>query len=383
MYIKKTIYLIYNKLLNWMQKCLQINPGETGLGVTWVKAEKYLSQNVSFLNKYFEGLNKKKSIKWIRSTNFTKYGLFLVKDAFVLSVPYDSSITSKNRKIYTASKIYQPIISTQKTDTFHAMKYLMLNRRVLNKLEIKGRTVLLGAYFADSKNYFHFWLDVIGDIWYLEEMGISLDSLDHILILHSSTKWQSEILALCNVPIEKILILSDFDLIKCELLILPIRPKGGQVNPVWIVEALHKTSKWSYHENYKCKRKLYISRLDADRRKLINENDVIDLVSHLGFEVIECSKLTVEQQRKLFNSASIVIAPHGAALTNVVWMDKNSTLIELLPHQHAYPCFYDLARIIGLKYIAIECMQLDKNENPLFADVQVSLNDIINVLLEV
>jgi capsular polysaccharide biosynthesis protein len=239
---------------------------------------------------------------------------------------------------------------------------------------------MLGAYFADSDNYFHFWADTIGDIWFLKEMGVDLETLDHIFILHSQRTWQYEILAMCNVPLTKVVSLADFDLIECEQLVLPIRPKGGQVNPVWLARALRETSNWLPPRFSSRLRNIYISRLDTTRRKLKNENDVINFLIRLGFEIVECSKITVAEQRELFASASTVIAPHGAALTNIVWMHPKSTLIELLPKQHAYPCFYDLAKITGLNYIAIGCNQLNVTEDPLFADISVSLDEIKSIL---
>lgn len=377
--IIKITKIVIRKLISKLQKLVAITPGGSGYLVKWTQAESYLCETVSVAATEICGYQEQREINWIRLTSFQKSGIFEVNSAFIISIPYSSTEINTHRKIYTASKVLQPIISTQKNDTFHAMGSL-LRKRKINRIKLHGKTALLGAYFADSKNYFHFWADTIGDIWFLEKMGIDINLLDHILLLYADSKWQNEILAMCNIPAVKLVSLSDYDLIECEQLILPIRTKGGQVNPVWLVKALHETSKWCDQQAEKSTRKIYISRLDADRRKLINENDVIDLVSSLGFEIIECSKLTVEEQRKLFASASIVIAPHGAALTNIVWMHQRSTLIELLPQQHAYPCFYDMARIIGLNYTAIECTQLDKNDNPLFADIHVSLDAVKNTL---
>lgn len=77
------------------------------------------------------------------------------------------------------------------------------------------------------------------------------------------------------------------------------------------------------------RRRLYITRVDAAARPLVNETEVINLVAAHGFEVVDPGRLSFADQIALFASASVVIGPHGAGLTNAGFCDSNSTLIEL------------------------------------------------------
>lgn len=76
-------------------------------------------------------------------------------------------------------------------------------------------------------------------------------------------------------------------------------------------------------------RRLYVTRANAAARPLANEAELVDLVVTHGFEVVDPGKLPFAEQIALFASASIVMGPHGAGLTNAAFCDGDATLIEL------------------------------------------------------
>lgn len=54
-------------------------------------------------------------------------------------------------------------------------------------------------------------------------------------------------------------------------------------------------------------------------RQLVNENDVISLLNQYEFESFEPGRLSLEDQVRLFANADVVIGPHGAGLTNIIY----------------------------------------------------------------
>jgi capsular polysaccharide biosynthesis protein len=65
--------------------------------------------------------------------------------------------------------------------------------------------------------------------------------------------------------------------------------------------------------------RLYVSRAGAMWRSVINEQEVMARLSPLGFVKTTLEGLSVLQQVALFAQAECVIAPHGAALANLVF----------------------------------------------------------------
>lgn len=97
-------------------------------------------------------------------------------------------------------------------------------------------------------------------------------------------------------------------------------------------------------------RLLYISRDKAKRRKITNEDDVFELLASKGFEKVSLENMSLKNQVKLFQEARLVIGCHGAGLTNIMFMQKKQTVIELKANNNNYWCYFSLARVFGLKY---------------------------------
>ncbi|WP_170943915.1 glycosyltransferase family 61 protein [Leptolyngbya sp. BC1307] len=85
-------------------------------------------------------------------------------------------------------------------------------------------------------------------------------------------------------------------------------------------------------------------------RRLSNQDEVIDLVSQYGFEVIPDSYRTVDEQIQLFRQAAVIVAPHGAALANLLWCSPGTQVIEFMNGSYSPPFFYYLSHLLGLRY---------------------------------
>jgi len=61
----------------------------------------------------------------------------------------------------------------------------------------------------------------------------------------------------------------------------------------------------------------------------------------------------VDQLRLLFET-DVLIAAHGAGLSNIVVMQPGAVVIELFPHNFRYSMYEELARVMNLVYVAFE-----------------------------
>ncbi|MCA1242340.1 glycosyltransferase family 61 protein [Stappia stellulata] len=249
-----------------------------------------------------------------------------------------------------------------------------LRRRLDPRMRIvrlDGDTVLLGAHFTDCENYFHFWVDAMCDLWFLKQCGLDWSAVRHVLMPWSGTGWQREIAALCGISPERVVPLSSADGFVLERGHVPLRIKGGTRNHDWIVRAMREISGWRAPEAAQPGRRIYVTRAAAVRRPLRNEAAVRDVLAPFGFEIVDCAGLSVAEQRAVFASAQIVVAPHGAGLTNVVWARPGTGLIEFMPRAHANPCFVDMAAQAGLAYGVVPSIVEDDGVDPIFAGYAV------------
>jgi hypothetical protein len=80
-------------------------------------------------------------------------------------------------------------------------------------------------------------------------------------------------------------------------------------------------------------KKIYVSRSKINRqeKRIDDENIVEDLFAGYGFEVVYPEDIpTFKEQFELFNSCSVLAGLTGAGLTNLLFMQKNQTAIEII-----------------------------------------------------
>jgi hypothetical protein len=117
-------------------------------------------------------------------------------------------------------------------------------------------------------------------------------------------------------------------------------------------------------------RKVFISRLQAARRRLVNEEDVWPLLEPLGFERVLMENLSFEEQVNLMRETAVLAAPHGAGLTNMIFCQKGTHIIEMADLSFPNPNFYALAAAMGHHYWLIPAKSLG-DVHPLEKDLQV------------
>ena len=96
----------------------------------------------------------------------------------------------------------------------------------------------------------------------------------------------------------------------------------------------------------------YISRNLASKRKIVNENEIINMLEKYNYDIIYCEKLSFEEQIKTFSHAKNIIAPQGAGLTNIFWSQKSINVLEL-SSQAIQPFFQALAHVKGINFFRI------------------------------
>lgn len=107
-------------------------------------------------------------------------------------------------------------------------------------------------------------------------------------------------------------------------------------------------SKFCPQENIKPYRKLYLSR--KGRRKAINDAQVREVLQELDFEIIEEIDRTVDEQIRLFSEAAVIVGPHGAAFTNLLWCQPGTKVMEFFYSGYTPPFYYYICQTLGLEY---------------------------------
>jgi capsular polysaccharide biosynthesis protein len=111
-------------------------------------------------------------------------------------------------------------------------------------------------------------------------------------------------------------------------------------------------------------RRLYISRGDVSQRRVVNEQAVMDFLSPHGFQRVSCEKLSLQSQIQLFNTATHIIAPHGGALTNLLYLSEGCKVLEVFQAGHGIrPDFFQLAALKKAQYSFALAPSLNANHD--------------------
>jgi capsular polysaccharide biosynthesis protein len=132
---------------------------------------------------------------------------------------------------------------------------------------------------------------------------------------------------------------------------------------------------------------IYISRKNANRRKIVNEEDVMQMLTEFGFEHYVLEKLSFDEQVILFRQAKIVVSIHGAGLTNTIFMEEGTAIVELLKepkNSEKYLMEYQrLAFFFKLNFFALASEPINKDASFDKADLLVNIQELRNVIINI
>lgn len=123
--------------------------------------------------------------------------------------------------------------------------------------------------------------------------------------------------------------------------------------------------------------RIFISRQGADMRQLKNEGEVRDFLEERGFTLVQPERYNLAEQARLFDSAHVVVAQHGAALANLIYM-RDGALVEVFSSSDMPQYYCQCADTLGLRYEPITLNRGWKN-----ADAYLPLDELARALDDV
>lgn len=139
-------------------------------------------------------------------------------------------------------------------------------------------------------------------------------------------------------------------------------------------------------------KKTYISR-DSNFRRLVNETQLIRILKKNNFSIKKTGDMTVLDQCSLMRTLSVLLAQAGAALANIMFMNRGSKVkvLALNSKYVHYDYFQDYARIFGVELCYIKCKSSTKMEtdaqlfkytlkHPTSQDIVCNLKEIEKIL---
>ena len=98
-------------------------------------------------------------------------------------------------------------------------------------------------------------------------------------------------------------------------------------------------------------RKIFLTR--KGRRCFDNQTRLEEIAMSHGLEIVDTDGMSVEDQIRLFSEVGVLVANHGAGLTNMIYMPRGGKVLELFSGKWKNDCYFRLSSIMEHKYACI------------------------------
>ncbi|MDY0386293.1 MAG: glycosyltransferase family 61 protein [Methanolobus sp.] len=294
--------------------------------------------------------------KWHGYHSYPKAKLCLLRNANIVNE--NGTVISSDDKVFSdfTYQIGKPI---EKNDVF---------KSYIKKPELKkGCFATITA--SESSGYFHWMLECLPRIRLIEDY---IDEIDYLIVPDNLKKFHIETLDRLGFPEEKLYRIKDGMNLQCEKLFVPSLPIGNALMSKWVCDFLRES--FIPEDVADPHRLIYISRKDALYRKIMNEGEVEEYLKEMGFEIFQMSELSFLEQVKICAEAKVVISPHGAGLTNIVFC-RGAKILEMFSPSYLGG-FSILANYGKNEYWYLVGEDRPGNSPPSWRDFSVNINDM-------
>jgi capsular polysaccharide biosynthesis protein len=232
---------------------------------------------------------------------------------------------------------------------------------------ISGKVVVLTQ--EGHRNYYHWMLEILPKLALLKDV----EPYDWICMPRMNLPFQKQTLAMMGVDLNKVIEVDPTTYLEADEIIVPSFVSRSCYTPHWVVEYLRKHLMLGERSDLPNKfgDKIFISRQKASYRRITNEDEIFAYLETLGFKRYHLEDLSIEDQRILFSNAKIIIGPHGAGLTNLIFCQPGTKVLEIFQsHEDDTYCY--LAQVVGLDYHCLKTTQFVKGGG--YTDTSISLS---------
>jgi hypothetical protein len=219
---------------------------------------------------------------------------------------------------------------------------VFLSPRLPEVEHLPGTVLSLTARGA-AVNYYHFLYDAVARYGVFEE-AMPGEHVDAIVVPHASG-YQRQILELAGITGTFVQPRADRT-IRADRLLVPSTPNQDLDAPRSATEWLRKRLPPSGRTDTPTR--LYLSRGQAPGgRRYLQEAELRPVLERRGFVVLDPGTLSVQEQIDTFHNAEVIIAPHGAGLTNITWSRPGVRVLEMFAGTYVHLGLWTIAEAIG------------------------------------
>ncbi|MFM2200561.1 MAG: hypothetical protein RL769_616 [Pseudomonadota bacterium] len=292
-----------------------------------------LSDDFGFMTKYLNYQYRSPELQTFKNTNVS-----------------NNCVIFKNFKINPDSCITSEIYQRYHQNYKFFLKYFFPQFSPAKKV-----IHIANEYYS---NYFH-WHEILQKIIFLKEQNALDDSLIILPSKAKKIKFIIESLKLIGIDDKDLIFIKKKSHLKVRDLFF-VNHRGLDFD---LINKLRdhlriaiKSSKVNYGD------KIYISRAKQKLRFVENEQQVLEILEKYNFKKVIMEDHNYQEQLSICANAKYLVAPHGAGITNIITMIKNSSVLELSSKKDEdfERGYLIMSNMLGINYFYQKC-QFGKN----------------------
>lgn len=238
-------------------------------------------------------------------------------------------------------------------------------------------TLLSLATRATGVNYYHYVMDLLTRWATFEETmpGVRPDAI----YANTNTRFARELLELAGLGDLPVIEATKHACVRADRLLVPSLDNAGLKAPPdhtsWLRSRLPARGTGPA--------RIYVTRgRRRNSRRVVNEDEVLSVLRPLGFSVFDPGEHPVQEQIDVFSSADVIVAPHGAALTNLNFCSPGVRVLELFAPRYLNEGMWAiLANVPSSRYRYLVGRPHDTRPagapmNRVYEDIRVDLDEL-------
>jgi capsular polysaccharide biosynthesis protein len=269
---------------------------------------------------------------------------------------------------------------------------MLLKYILKNNINLKYMTLSIDINHFACENIYHFLIYSIYILDFIKNKNLDKEILIYYKPLNENN-FVKEILNILFPEIEIIselkdknlqneIHISNFDLGEYKLQSEIYKSHHLYINHYYFLKYKLLPYIIDYKPTKKYSEYIFISRSDSKYRNIVNEDNLMIELEKYGFQKIVMTGLPLLEQMNIFYNSKIIIAAHGASLTNIIFCKENTKIIEINNKRTNHcPHFSHISNVLNLNFIkftkTIDIHNHDEMANNILIN---NINDIIEIL---
>ena len=259
---------------------------------------------------------------------------------------------------------------------------LFLRRRLPPLTEVQGSVVSV-ATRGTSNNYYHALMDLAARWGVFEEThpGVTPDAV----VVNSTHRYHRELLTRLGLDKLRRIEATKHVAVRADTLLVPCLPNPNTLAPPWVTSFLQQ--RLPPMRTTGLPTKLYVTRGQRpNTRRVVDDAGLRGALEREGFVTLDPGTVSLQEQIDHFAAARVIVAPHGAGLTNINFCRPGVRVLELFAPTYLNPGFWAITSNIAdshYRYLVADRPRTRAAPHPMSGiqhDIRLAPRDVLEAL---